>query len=97
MQRILRIQVNFQMDFITDIGLLSVLERYAILLASCCTPIEKGRILATACREADDIFVREPQDHQPGADTVPENEPNLAYNICWESRGALIWWKSSEA
>jgi hypothetical protein len=41
------------------------------LLANCCTPTEREKILATACRKADEAFARDPIGRYPGDITVP--------------------------
>jgi hypothetical protein len=50
------------------------------LLANCCTPTEREKILATALRNPDEAFTRDPIGGHPGDVTILATEPHWDYN-----------------
>jgi hypothetical protein len=55
-------------------------REFQFLLANCCTPTEREKILTATHREADEGFTRDPIGWHPGDETVPTNEPHWDYN-----------------
>jgi hypothetical protein len=57
------------------------LKDVQFLLANCCTPTEREKILETDCRETDEAFARDPIGQHPGDVIVLMTEPHWDYNI----------------